>query len=87
MGLVQGELEDWCEATVTMSGSVAIHLFLARYEKLLRELHIEQKNKIMVGTYHSVAIKEGKEAEPKSRQQKKQQKKKEVRSSDIWDMR
>ena len=70
-----------------MSGSVAIHLFLARYEKLLRELHIEQKNKIMVGTYHSVAIKEGKEAEPKSRQQKKQQKKKEVRSSDIWDMR
>ena len=83
MDLVQGELEDWCEATVTMSRSVAIHLCLVRYEKLLRKLHTERKNKIMVATSHSVAIKEGKEAEPKSRQQKKQQKKKEVRSRGI----
>ena len=47
---------------VTLSGIVVIHLFLTRYRKLLRKLHIEPKNEEMVGTFLSVAIEEGKEA-------------------------
>ena len=42
-GLVQGGLENPREASVTMTGSVVIHLFLTGHEKLLRELHIEPK--------------------------------------------
>ena len=86
VGLVQGGLEVAYEVTEMMSGSVVHHLLLTRYEKLLKELYIEPKNKKIVGTFLSVPNKEGKQAEAKSRQQKEQQEKKEVRSRDIRDM-
>ena len=80
MGLVQVGLEVPCEVTVTMSKSVANHLLLTQYEKLLNELFIEPKNKEIFWTFLSVANKEGKQPEVKSREQKKQEKKKEVKS-------
>ena len=83
VGLVQGGLEVPYEVTEMMRGSVVHHLLLTRYEKLLRELYIEPKNKKIVGTFLSVPDKEAKQAETKSRQQKEQQKKKEMRSRDI----
>ena len=55
---------------VTLSGIVVIHLFLTRYRKLLRELHIEPKNEEMVGTFLSVATEEGKETVAKSTAEK-----------------
>ena len=72
LGLVQSGIEVPCEMMVMTSGSVATHLFLTRNEKLLRKLHIEQKNEEIVATFLSVETEEGKEAEAKSRQQKKQ---------------
>ena len=78
--MVQVGLEVPCEVTVTMSKSVANHLLLTQYEKLLNELYIEPKNKEIVWTFLSVANEERKEAEAKSREQKKQEKKKEVKS-------
>ena len=70
MGLVQGGLKVPVEVTVTMSESVADHLLLTRYEKLLSELYIEPKNEEIVETFFSVANKEGKQAVAKSRKQK-----------------
>ena len=88
VGLVQGGLEvpREREVTVTMSGGVANHLFLSRYEKLPNELYIEPKNEEIVETFLSEANEEGKQAEKKSWQQKRQQEKKEVRSKNIQDI-
>ena len=86
--MVQGGLEvpREREVTVTMSGGVANHLFLSRYEKLPNELYIEPKNEEIVETFLSEANEEGKQAEKKPWQQKKQQEKKEVRSKNIHDI-
>ena len=86
VGLVQGGLEVPREVTVTMSGGVANHLVLSRYEKLPNELYIEPKNEEIVETFLSEANEEGKQAETKQSQQKKQQEKKEVRSKNIQDI-
>ena len=86
VGLVQGGLEVPREVTVTMSGGVANHLVLSRYEKLPKELYIEPKNEEIVETFLSEANEEGKQAETKQWQQKKQQEKKEVRSKNIQDI-
>ena len=86
VGLVQGGLEVPREVTVTMSGGVANHLVLSRYEKLPNELYIEPKNEEIVETFLSEANEEGKQAETKQWQQKKQQEKKEVRSKNIQDI-
>ena len=69
--LSQGGYEVSFELTVTMSASVVNHLPLTRYEKLLKELYIEPKNKEIVRTFLSVVNEEEKQAEGKSRQQKK----------------
>ena len=86
VGLVQGGLEVPREVTITMSGGVANHLVLSRYEKLPNELYIEPKNEEIVETFLSEANEEGKQAETKQWQQKKQQEKKEVRSKNIQDI-
>ena len=65
VGLVQGGLEVPREVTVTMSGGVANHLVLSRYEKLPNELYIEPKNEEIVETFPSEANEEGKQAETK----------------------
>ena len=84
--MVQGGLEVPREVTITMSGGVANHLVLSRYEKLPNELYIEPKNEEIVETFLSEANEEGKQAEKKSWQQKRQQEKKEVRSKNIQDI-
>ena len=48
--LIQGGLEVPCLVTVTMSGSIMNHLLIARYEKLLGELHLEPKDEEIMGT-------------------------------------
>ena len=63
--MVQGGLEVPREVTVMMSGGVANHLVLSRYEKLPNELYIEPKNEEIVETFLSEANEEGKQAETK----------------------
>ena len=49
-----------------MGESVVNHLLLTRYEKILNELYIKQKNEKIVGTFFSVANEEGEQAEVNS---------------------
>ena len=88
--LVQGRLEVPCEVTITMIGSVVNHLFLTRFESLLKKNYIEPKDEETVNTFLSLAqhpnqIGEIAEAEPRPRQPKPQrQKKKEVNSNEMY---
>ena len=67
---VVGWLEVPCELTVTISGSIVNHLPLARHEKTVKRNFISKpNNKEIVGTFLSVANKEGKDAEAKPQQQ------------------
>ena len=49
--LIQGGLEVPCDVTITMVRSVVNHLLLTRYEPLLKEFYLEQKEEKIIATF------------------------------------
>ena len=51
---VQDRLEVPYEIKITMVGSIVNHHLLVRYESLLKELYIEPKDEVIIGTFLSI---------------------------------
>ena len=65
--LIQGGLEVPCDVTITMVGSVMNHLFLNRYQTLLKEFCLDPKVEEIIGTFLSLANETEIEIEPRLR--------------------
>ena len=96
MSIVQGGLEVPCEIKIKMIGSIINHHLLVLYESLLKELYIEPKDEVIIGTFFSIRNEhenvnqetqieiEAVQTEPLKKTGQK--KKAEVKSKDIRDM-
>ena len=96
MSIVQGGLEVPCEIKIKMVGSIINHHLLVLYESLLKELYIEPKDEVIIGTFFSIRNEhenvnqetqieiEAVQTEPLKKTGQK--KKAEVKSKDIRDM-
>ena len=96
MSIVQGGLEVPCEIKIKMVGSIINHHLLVLYESLLKELYIEPKDEVIIGTFFSIRNEhenvnqetqieiEAVQTEPLKKTGQK--KKTEVKSKDIRDM-
>lgn len=54
--LFEGGLEIKCNVTVTLPATVRGHLLLSQYEELVKELHAEPKEEIIIGSYIARAV-------------------------------
>ena len=96
MSIVQGGLEVPSEIKIKMVGSIINHHLLVLYELLLKELYIEPKDEVIIGTFFSIRNEhenvnqetqieiEAVQTEPLKKTGQK--KKAEVKSKDIRDM-
>ena len=96
MSIVQGGLEVPSEIKIKMVGSIINHHLLVLYESLLKELYIEPKDEVIIGTFFSIRNEhenvnqetqieiEAVQTEPLKKTGQK--KKAEVKSKDIRDM-